>query len=151
MKQNIVKLVRLTDQAFSPTQATPGSTGYDLRASEAVTLKLGYPTLVSTGLKLDGTNLDPMIDIQVRSRSGLAAKESIFVLNSPGTIDADYQGEIKVILMNLGDKDYEVQAGDRIAQLVFGVKANPMVFVTDKPSDAVKTERGGGGFGSSGR
>lgn len=118
--------------------------GYDVRAAlfEAETLYAKTHKLIPTGLKFE--ILDPFWEIQVRSRSGLAAKNGIFVLNSPGTVDYGYRQEVQVILYNLGNKDFTINPGDRIAQIC--VRPIPQVdFIYTQVSD---TERGG--FGSSG-
>jgi len=99
---------------------------------------------VRTGLALE---LPPGLEGQVRSRSGLAARSGVFVLNSPGTIDSDYRGEVKVVLANLGDAPFSVFPGDRIAQLVFMEVPNVCLVAVD---EMTPTERGAGGFGSSG-
>jgi dUTP pyrophosphatase len=117
----------------------------DLRAAEALTLKPGARSLVSTGIAIA---LPEQFEAQVRPRSGLAVKHGITVLNSPGTIDADYRGEIKVPLINHGQEDFVIARGDRIAQLVVAA-VTAVVLVEVETLD--NTERGAGGFGSSGR
>ena len=130
-----------------PAQATEGSAGLDLRAAvnEPVALAPGTHALLPTGLKLA---LPLGTEGQVRPRSGLAAKHGVTVLNSPGTIDADYRGEVKVILVNHGLETFTVERGERIAQLVVARVAR----VELVPQDALEeTERGAGGFGHTGR
>jgi dUTP pyrophosphatase len=132
-----------------PRQQTTGAAGVDLLAAlgpdEVVTLAPGGRSLVPTGLALA---LPPGFEGQVRPRSGLAAKYGITVLNAPGTIDADYRGEVKVILINLGDAPFEIRRGERIAQLVVA----PVTQVSFVPRvTVVETELGAGGFGSTGR
>lgn len=130
-----------------PAYATPGSAGADLRAAvrSELTLRPGHRTLVPTGLAIA---LPQGWEAQVRPRSGLAVKHGVTVLNAPGTIDADYRGEIKVALVNLGDEPMVLRRGDRIAQLVVA----PVVQVVWQPTDALPDSvRGGGGFGSTGR
>lgn len=133
-----------------PSYATDGSSGFDLRAdlSEPITLKPNKSAVVPTGLFF---NIPDNFEIQIRSRSGLAAKNQVIVLNAPGTIDADYRGEIKVILMNHGESDFVINHGDRIAQAVLAFvhakKVVKLVKVDDVSND---TERGSGGFGSTG-
>ena len=128
-----------------PAYETAGSAGMDLRATEAVTLKPGARHLMPTGLSLA---LPPDFEAQVRPRSGLAVKHGITVLNAPGTIDSDYRGEVKVPLINLGQEDFVIVRGDRIAQLVVA----PVTKVTWKEVGALdETVRGAGGFGSSGQ
>jgi dUTP pyrophosphatase len=130
-----------------PGYMTAGAAGMDLLAAVAgpLTLLPGKRALVPTGLQLA---LPAGIEAQVRPRSGLAIKHGICVLNSPGTIDADYRGEIKIILANLGEEPFVVQRGDRIAQLVFG-----RVFRAYFSEVEVlpETGRGEGGFGHTGK
>ena len=130
-----------------PAYATPLSAGMDLRAdlTEPITLAPLQRCLVPTGLYIA---LPPGYEAQVRPRSGLALKQGITVLNAPGTIDADYRGEIRVILVNLSDTPFVIQDGERIAQMVIA----ELPKVTLKLVDALgSSERGEGGFGSSGR
>jgi dUTP pyrophosphatase len=124
---------------------TPGSSGYDLRAAiaEPVVLQPGKLCMVPTGFRLE---IPVGFEAQVRARSGLAAKYQVGVLNSPGTIDSDYRGEIKVLLFNFNDAAFTIERGDRIAQLVFGRIYHPELEVRD----LTETERAGGGFGSTG-
>ncbi len=130
-----------------PDYQTPLSAGMDVRANivEPVTLPpLGRAT-IPTGLFVE---LPAGYELQVRPRSGLAAKYGVTVLNSPGTVDADYRGEIGVILANLSDKDFTVKPGERIAQMVVASHARVEWEMVDVLSE---TERGSGGFGSTGR
>jgi len=141
-----VGVQRLVDHAGFPVRATPGSSGYDLSSGEDSELSIepGHVGLVRTGIALE---LPPGLEGQVRSRSGLAAKCNVFVLNSPGTIDSDYRGEVKVVLANFGQESFVVAPGDRIAQLVFiEVPQVRLVAV----NELAATERGSQGFGSSG-
>lgn len=129
-----------------PAYKTSGAAGADVCAylDKPVTIKKGTRAMITTGLFCaipDG------YEIQVRPRSGLAAKNGVTVLNTPGTIDSDYRGEICVILINLGDEDFTVQNGDRIAQLVVA-PVTQGIFVRAEQLD--ETERGAGGFGSTG-
>ena len=129
-----------------PSYETIASAGMDLRAhiSEAITLKPLERTIVKTGLFIE---LPIGFEAQVRPRSGLAAKKGVTVLNSPGTVDADYRGEIGVILVNLSNEDFVVENGERIAQLVIAKHER----ATWLPVDALsETSRGEGGFGSTG-
>ena len=129
-----------------PEYKTPGSAGMDLRVylKEDYVLEAGERKVFPTGLYLE---LPRGYEAQVRSRSGLSAKYGICVLNSPGTIDSDYRGEIGVALINLSKEDYIVHNGDRIAQLVF----TKVTQVEIEPVDALDdTERGEGGFGHTG-
>ena len=132
-----------------PSYATSQSAGMDLRAAVAadapVTLEPGARALIPTGLQIA---LPTGYEGQVRPRSGLAAKHGVTVLNSPGTIDADYRGEVKGILVNLGQEPFVIQRGERIAQLV--VARHAQVDWTEEAELEV-TERGVGGFGSTGR
>lgn len=130
-----------------PEYATPHSAGLDLRAHlvEAVLLQPGERRLVPTGLRMA---LPDGWEAQVRPRSGLALKHGVTVLNSPGTIDADYRGPVGVILINHSSEPFEIQPGERIAQLVFARYERAEWQIVDE-LDA--TERGEGGFGHSGR
>lgn len=131
-----------------PSYATTHSAGMDLRAAvgadEPLTLQPGQRALIPTGVKI---GLPDGFEAQVRPRSGLAVKTGVTVLNSPGTIDADYRGEVKVVLINHGAEDYEVRRGDRIAQLVVARYASVRWVPTGRLSE---TERGEGGFGHTG-
>jgi dUTP pyrophosphatase len=138
-----VKIRRLADVCL-PCRQTPGSAGFDLcSAEEAVIPAHGFGS-VGTGLAVE---LPERAEAQVRPRSGLAAKHGIGVLNSPGTIDSDYRGEIRVVLFNASDRDYKVNRGDRIAQLVFSALTDVELVEADSLSE---TSRGPGGFGHTG-
>ena len=129
-----------------PTYATAGAAGLDLPAAiaENLTLAPGERTLVPTGLAM---SVPPGFEAQVRPRSGLALKHGITCLNAPGTIDSDYRGEVGVILANLGQKDFVIERGMRIAQLVLARYGQ----VVWQPVDSLdQTARGAGGFGSTG-
>lgn len=139
----IIKFCKLEYDAVIPKFATEYSSGFDLHALESYVLASGCHALIRTGLSVE---IPHGYEIQIRSRSGLALNNGIFVLNSPGTIDSDYRGEIKIILMNFGS-DFEIKKGDRIAQGV--VAAVPRVQITQVDSIS-KTHRGDGGFGSTG-
>lgn len=130
-----------------PAYATPQSAGVDLRAhlEEPVVLKPLERAMVPTGLYIA---LPAGFEAQVRPRSGLAVKHGITVLNTPGTIDADYRGEIRVILVNLSDQPFEVVPGERIAQMVI---ARHEQVQWEEVSELDATERGAGGFGSTGK
>ena len=141
-----VKIVN-ESQWPSPSYATVNSAGVDLKANivEPIVLKPLQRAVVPTGLKIalpEGT------EAQVRPRSGLAAKHGVTVLNSPGTIDADYRGEVGVILVNLSDKEFTVNPGERIAQMVL---ARYERVEWEEVEQLDSTERGEGGFGSTGR
>ncbi len=129
-----------------PEYKTALSAGMDLQAmlSEPLLLKPLERALVGTGLHIE---LPAGYEAQVRPRSGLAAKHGITVLNTPGTIDADYRGEIKVILVNLGQEKYTIHHGDRIAQMVIARHERGQLVPTDRLND---TSRGSGGFGHTG-
>ncbi len=131
---------------FFPSYASEGSAGADLRAHirEEVTLAPGERALVPTGVRL---GLPAGYEAQVRPRSGLAVKRGVTVLNAPGTIDADYRGEVQVALINHGEEAYTISRGDRIAQLVIA----PVVQASFTGVALDDTQRGAGGFGSSGR
>jgi dUTP pyrophosphatase len=128
-----------------PAYATEGAAGLDLRADEGCTLAPGERRLVPTGLAL---GLPPGHEGQVRPRSGLAVRHGIGMVNAPGTIDADYRGEVGVVLVNLGDEPFEVARGDRIAQLVVAPVARVDVVEVEALGGS---GRGEGGFGSTGR
>lgn len=129
-----------------PSRATPHAAGYDVRSAEAeVVLQPGEIRLVTTGLVME---LPAGIECQVRPRSGLAVRHGITLPNSPGTIDPDYRGELKVIMQNLGRDPVTLLRGERIAQLVFCRFEAPGVVEVLELSD---TQRGEGGFGSTGR
>lgn len=134
------------DGVLPPNYQSEGSAGMDVRAhiTESIILKPGRIHAVPTGLYLE---IPSGYEIQVRSRSGLALKNGIIVLNSPGTIDADYRGEIKIILMNLSDEDFVINNDDRIAQLVLSRYERAEL---QKVDVLTETERGSGGFGSTG-
>jgi len=141
-----VKVQRLRADAELPTYAhgPQEDAGMDLRAVEAVALEPGVPVAVPTGIAIE---LPPGYEAQVRPRSGLALKHAITVPNSPATIDPGYRGEIRVIMLNLGRVPYQVQRGDRIAQMVIAA----YVGVDWVEEELGTSDRGAGGFGSSGR
>jgi len=142
-----VKIMRLANgQGLElPAYATAGAAGLDLRAAEAATIQSGARYLMPTGLAIA---LPKDHEAQVRPRSGLAVKHGVTVLNSPGTIDEDYRGEIKVPLINHGVEDFVIARGDRIAQMVIAKVAKPKLV---EVSALDETVRGAGGFGSSGK
>lgn len=150
LKRIKVKLRRLPHGNGLPLPAyqTADAAGMDLVAAIAddapVVLKVGGRALVPTGLIFE---LPPGTEAQVRPRSGLAAKHGVTVLNSPGTIDADYRGEVSVILINLGDAPFAIQRGDRIAQMILAPVTQAKLSETATLST---TARGAGGFGSTG-
>ena len=127
-----------------PRYATQGAAGMDVLAAEDVTLAPGDRHAVATGLSVA---IPPGYEIQVRPRSGLALKHGISVPNTPGTIDSDYRGELKVILINHGGEPFAIHRGDRVAQLVLA----PVTLAEwDEVGDLDETARGAGGFGSTG-
>jgi dUTP pyrophosphatase len=130
-----------------PAYETVASAGMDLRANltESLLLKSGERLLVPTGLFIA---LPEGYEAQIRPRSGLAFKHGITVLNSPGTIDADYRGEVKVLLINHGAEDFEIKDGERIAQMVIAAHAR---IEWNSVTELEETERGAGGFGSTGK
>ena len=133
--------------AVVPEYKTAGAAGADICAllSEPVIIKKGERAMIPTGLFFA---IPHGYEIQVRPRSGLAAKNGVTVLNTPGTIDSDYRGEVKVILINLGSEDFEVKNGDRIAQIV----VSPVTIGSfERVSELDETARGSGGFGSTGK
>ena len=140
-----IKIINKSQHVL-PNYETLASAGMDLRAnlSESITLKPLDRAIVKTGLFIE---LPIGYEAQVRPRSGLAAKKGITVLNSPGTVDADYRGEIGVILVNLSNEDFVVENGERIAQLVIA-KHERAVWI--EAEELTETSRGEGGFGSTG-
>lgn len=145
-----LKIKRISDEFSNiplPHYATEGSSGMDIRAA------LKEPEILNPGdIKLIPTNLSVEIplgyEIQMRPRSGLAAKHGIGLLNSPGTIDSDYRGEVKVILFNFGKEPFEIKSGERIAQMVIAKVYKAQI----EESSALKaTQRGEGGFGHTGK
>jgi len=147
MKQ--IKIKRLSGKdgaAGLPVKATSGSAGFDLLASndEEITILPGQRALVPTGLVIE---LPDGYEAQIRPRSGLALKNGITLLNTPGTIDSDYRGEIKIIMVNLGEEAFRVGKGDRIAQMVIARYAQCEL---KEAADLSRTKRKDGGFGHSG-
>ncbi len=133
-----------------PAYASDNAAGMDLRANltDNVVLKPLERRLIPTGLFME---LPSDCEAQIRPRSGLAFKNGITVLNSPGTIDADYRGEIKVLLINLSNEDFTIENGDRIAQMVISKFEQCEIVRVEKFEDLSGTERGAGGFGHSGK
>ena len=145
-----IKSQHITDKfkdVLLPEYATEGSSGLDLRAAVEIEMKIekGKVGLIPTNLKVE---IPIGYEIQIRPRSGLAAKNGIGVLNSPGTIDSDYRGEIKVILFNFSEEDFIIKRGDRIAQMVVSKVYRANLIVTDELKDS---KRGDGGFGHTGK
>ena len=141
-------LIKKTDkEVITPKYKTDGSSGVDLSAflEKKVVIKPNSSELIPTGLQVA---IPEEFEIQIRPRSGLAAKENIGVLNSPGTIDSDYRGELKIILFNHGKEDFIINNGDRIAQMVLV----PIIKMEFEEVDSLPdTVRGQGGFGSTGK
>ncbi len=135
---------RIHPDAVLPAYAHASDAGMDVRSVENLVIPAGKRALVHTGLV---ALLPSGFELQVRPRSGLALKRGVTVLNAPGTIDAGYRGEIGVILANFGEADFEVGPGDKIAQLVFAPVVQPIVAEADSIDE---TDRGAGGFGSTG-
>ncbi len=149
MEKICVKIKRVSEDYKDiplPNYATEGSSGFDVRAAvkEVVVMEPGKFTMVPTNLSVE---IPTGYEIQVRPRSGLAAKHGIGVLNSPGTIDSDYRGEIKIILFNFGSETFEINKGDRIAQLVLA-----KTYMADlvESNEINSSDRGDGGFGHTG-
>ena len=139
-----VRFKRLSPDAVLPAYAHPGDAGMDIRSIDDLEIAPGTRALVHTGLVMA---LPAGWEAQVRPRSGLALKHGVTVLNTPGTIDAGYRGEVGVILANFGDAPFAVKKGDRIAQVVIAPVTTAAIEETDVVDD---TDRGGGGFGSTG-
>ena len=141
-----ILIKRLSKEVSLPKYETSGSSGMDLAANidDKITIDPGKTVIIPTGLSL---SIPKGFEVQIRPRSGLAAKQKISVLNTPGTIDADYRGEIKVILINLGSETFIVEKGLRIAQMV----VCPVVKAKfEEVTELNETKRGRGGFGSTG-
>lgn len=135
----------IAESGFEPSYAKPGDAGADLRSTKSLVIAPGARALVSTGVRIAMPN--GLVGL-VHPRSGLAAKHGITVLNSPGTVDAGYRGEIMVTLLNTSEQNFEIQAGDRIAQIIFQeVVAPRFIAVSELPDSS----RGSDGFGSTGR
>lgn len=141
-----VKYTTADESVVVPEYKTSGAAGADICAhiAEPITIPVGKTAMVPTGLFFE---IPEGFEVQVRPRSGLAAKNGVTVLNTPGTIDSDYRGEIKVILINLGNDDFVINNNDRIAQIVIAPTIQARFTIADKLSD---TERGAGGFGHTG-
>lgn len=139
-----VRIQYLEPDLTPVSYATPGSSGFDLRARQAATLAPGQRALVPTGIVLE---LPEGFEAQIRPCSGLALKHGITVLNSPGTIDRDFRGELQIILINLGQEIFEVQREMRIAQCVVATACQVQL---QRVEELSKTQRGAGAFGSTG-
>ena len=130
--------------AVLPSYAHSSDAGMDVRSVADMTIAPGKRALVPTGLVM---LLPPLYEAQVRPRSGLALKHGVTVLNAPGTVDSGYRGEVGVILVNLGETDFQVRKGDKIAQIVIAPVTQPEIVET---AEVDETDRGAGGFGSTG-
>ncbi len=133
---------------FPLERSSKGSSGIDLHSQRSYRIDAGEIVLVSTGLRV---SIPYGYEIQVRPRSGLALKHGITVLNTPGTVDSDYRGEVGVILVNHSKKPFYITPGDRIAQMIVSKVCMEESIVFEETKDLEKTERGEGGFGSSGK
>jgi len=142
-----IKRLKHSDGLALPKQMTVGSSGADISAAvdEDITLKSGEYKLIPTGLSMA---IPQGYEVQIRPRSGLAAKHGVTVLNTPGTIDADYRGEVKIILINLGSEDFVISRGERIAQAVVAEVPRVEYIEVDELDS---TDRGEGGFGHTGK
>jgi len=148
MSVPVLKLKRLRSNDLPlPSYQTPDSAGMDLMADiiEPVVIKKGERRLIPTGLSIE---LPCGYEAQIRARSGLALKKGIGLVNAPGTIDADYRGEVGIILINWGDEDFEIKKGDRIAQMVIAPVTQVQIV---ESTQLTETERSSGGFGSTGK
>ena len=140
-----LKFKRIHPDAVLPAYAHPSDAGMDIRSVADMTVPARGRALVPTGLVV---LLPPLYEAQVRPRSGLALKQGITVLNTPGTIDSGYRGEIGVILFNSSDVDFQIKKGDRVAQVVIAPVTQPVI---EEAQEIDETDRGAGGFGSTGK
>ena len=140
-----LEIKRLDDRAVIPEYQTAEAAGFDLHAIESKALAVGERALIKTGLAMA---LPHGYELQIRPRSGLAYKHGITVLNSPGTVDSDYRGEIMVLLINHSGESFEIQEGERIAQGVVQAVIQASFNIVENLSE---TDRGSGGFGSTGK
>jgi dUTP pyrophosphatase len=139
-----IKVKKLSENASLPRYIHKGDAGADLSSAQDVTIMPGQTAVVMTDLAFE---LPEGMELQVRSRSGMAAKHNVFVLNAPGTVDSGFRGNVGVVLTNLGSRIFEIKIGDRVAQAVFSKYEHVRVFEYEEIDDS---ERGSGGFGSSG-
>ncbi len=139
-----VKIKKIKDNAIIPKYAHHGDAGVDIYSTEDYILKAGERTLVSTGIKIA---IPRGYEAQVRPKSGLALNHGISIVNTPGTIDYEYRGEVGIIAINLGKEDFKIEKGKKIAQMVFNKVEEAEFEETDELDD---TQRGEGGFGSTG-
>ena len=150
MKQGTVTLKVKTQPHFEgnlPEYKSRGASGFDVRAclKKTLTLKPGERALVPTGLSFE---IPPGFELQARPRSGLALKKGVTLLNTPGTIDSDYRGELKIILVNMGESEVFIENQDRIAQMVL---CSVSIAHLQNTKNLTETKRGEGGFGSTGK
>lgn len=144
MLSELLKIKKIHPSAIVPQRAKLGDSGLDLFSVEDVTLVPRIPNLVSTGWQME---VPLGFEIQIRPRSGMAFKNAITIPNSPGTVDCNYRGEVKVILLNEGIENYSIKKGDKIAQMVV---ANVNLCEPNIVEELTETSRGDGGFGSTG-
>ena len=144
MSEPIVRVKKLDETARLIEKALPGDAGYDVFSNERAVLKPGERKLIGTGLKMA---IPRGYEAQVRPKSGLAINYGLAVLNTPGTIDPNYRGELKVILINLGEKEIEIEKGQKIAQIIFNRVESPKIIEVNELDE---TERNENGFGSTG-
>lgn len=142
--QTVLRFKKLDEKAQLPNYATPEAAGMDVRSIAAIDIGPGKWAKVATGLSVE---IPQGWELQVRSRSGLAIKFGVTVLNAPGTIDSDYRGEIGVALINNGEQPFSIQPGDRIAQLVLSRAPQAVI---EEATELSSTDRGTAGFGSTG-
>jgi dUTP pyrophosphatase len=146
-KGNLVSEVKIFSSRGKQFKENRGNAGYDLESTEAVTIAPFERALIKTGIYME---LPEDVQVEIRPRSGLALKNGITVLNSPGTCDAEFRGEYGVILINLSNVPFNISPGDRIAQAVFMPVIHPEKIYVDSVEELSKTDRGAGGFGSTG-
>ncbi len=140
-----IRIRKIRDNAVIPHYEHDGDAGMDLYAVEDSTLRPGERKLIPTGFQVE---IPVGYEMQIRPKSGLALKHGVTVLNTPGTVDSCYRGEVGVIVLNASDRDYEVKAGEKVAQAVI---AKVEKAVIEEVEDLTETQRGSGGFGSTGR
>jgi len=141
----LLKIKKLNKNALIPAYQTKEAAGFDLHSIEDTVINPGERKLIGTGLAFE---IEFGYEVQIRPRSGLAYKHGITVLNTPGTIDSDYRGEIKVLLINHSDEPFEIKEGERIAQAVIAPVVQAEILEVEELGE---TERGSGGFGSTGK
>jgi dUTP pyrophosphatase len=147
MTEKVRVRIFLMENGSLPEYQTEGSSGADLRSSEETVILPGQTAIVGTGIRME---IPGGWEVQIRPRSGLAAKHSVTVLNAPGTVDSDYRGEVKVILHNAGKEPFHIRRGDRIAQMVIAKADQAWFDAVDREEELDGTARGSGGFGSTG-